>query len=188
MKHPQRCDWADEREPLLVAYHDREWGVPMHDDRVHFEFLVLEGAQAGLSWTTILKKRENYRAALHGFDPARVARYGPEDEARLLGDAGIVRHRQKVASLAPNARAFLDIAREHGSFDAWLWAHVDGAPIVTRRASMREIPARTELSDRISKELKRRGMKFVGTTIVYAYLQAVGVVDDHLAHCASSGV
>jgi DNA-3-methyladenine glycosylase I len=174
---------VDAHEPLLVRYHDDEWGVPVHDDRVLFEFLVLEGAQAGLSWTTILKKRETYRKALHGFDPARIARYGAKDEARLLADAGIVRHRQKVASLGVNARAFLEIQREHGSFDAWLWAHVNGEPVVTRRASMRDIAARTELSDRISIELKRRGMKFVGTTIVYAFLQAVGVVDDHLNGC-----
>jgi DNA-3-methyladenine glycosylase I len=176
-----RCPWP--RLPLDVAYHDAEWGVPVHDDRVLFEFLVLEAAQAGLSWSTVLAKRENYRRLFAGFDPARVARFGDDDVARLLQDAGIVRHRQKVAGAVTSARAFLAVQEEFGSFDAFLWRFVDGAPQVNAWREPREVPTRSALSDALSKELKRRGFSFVGTTICYAYLQAVGVVNDHLVSC-----
>ena len=177
-----RCGWAGDA-PLMQAYHDEEWGRPQHDDRVLFEFLVLEGAQAGLSWSTILNKREGYRKAFAGFDPAKVARFTPARIEKLLQDPGIVRNRLKVESAASNARAFLALQKEFGSFDAWLWRWVDGKPLVTRRATMKDVPARTELSDRISQELSKRGFRFVGSTIVYAYLQAVGVVDDHARNC-----
>jgi DNA-3-methyladenine glycosylase I len=176
-----RCPWP--RLPLDVAYHDAEWGVPVHDDRVLFEFLLLEAAQAGLSWSTVLAKRENYRRLFAGFDPARVARFDDGDVARLLQDAGIVRHRQKVAGAVTSARAFLAVQEEFGSFDAFLWRFVDGAPVVNAWRSHGEVPARTALSDTVSKELKRRGFTFVGSTICYAYLQAVGVVNDHLVSC-----
>ena len=178
---PARCPWA-RREPE-IAYHDAEWGVPQHDDRMLFELLTLEGAQAGLSWETILRKREDYRAAFDGFDPAAVARF---DEARidaLVVDASIVRHRGKIASTVANAAAFLAVQREHGSFAAYLWAFVAGRPVVTHRAAGESLPARTELSDRVSIALRARGFSFVGSTIVYAYLQATGVVDDHFADC-----
>lgn len=177
-----RCPWAGD-DPLMQQYHDREWGRPVHDDRVHFELLTLEGAQAGLSWRTILRKRENYRRAFAGFDPLEVARYGEREVRRLLLDAGLVRLESKIRSVVDNARAFLALQREAGSFDAWLWPFVDGRPVVTRRRSLRDLPASTGLSDRISRDLKRRGFRFVGSTIVYAFLQAVGVVDDHLAGC-----
>jgi DNA-3-methyladenine glycosylase I len=179
----RRCHWAGTTDPLYLAYHDREWGRPVRDDRVLFEFLVLEGAQAGLSWITILRKREHYRRALHRFDPARLARCGAVDVRRWLRDAGLVRNRLKLESVITNARAFRAVQREHGSFAAYLWGFVDGQPLVNRPRSMRGVPASTALSDRISKDLKRRGFRFVGSTIVYAYLQAVGVVDDHLASC-----
>ena len=175
----RRCRWAG-TDPLYVAYHDDEWGRPVHDDRVLFEFLVLEGAQAGLSWITILRKRENYRAAFAGFDPMKVARFDRARIARLLGDPGIVRNRLKVESAVSNARAFLAVQKALGSFDRYLWDFVGGKPVV---GNGRKPPARTALSDRISKDLRRRGFRFVGSTIVYAYLQAVGVVDDHVAHC-----
>jgi DNA-3-methyladenine glycosylase I len=170
-------------QELYVRYHDREWGVPLHDDRKLFEFLVLEGAQAGLSWLTILRKREAYRKAFEGFDPARVARYGARDVRRLLADAGIVRNRMKIESAVANARAFLAVQRELGSFDRYIWGFVDGRPIVNRRRSLRQLPPRTALSDRISKDLKRRGFRFVGPTIVYAHMQATGMVNDHLVTC-----
>ena len=179
----KRCGWAEKGGPLDVAYHDREWGVPVHEDRVLFEFLILEGAQAGLSWSTILKKRENYRRALAGFDPRRVARFTARDKARLLKDAGIVRNRLKIDAAVTNAQRFLEVQREHGSFASYLWAFVDGRPVVSRRRSNKDVPARTELSDRVSKDLVKRGFRFVGSTIVYAYLQAVGVVNDHLGRC-----
>jgi DNA-3-methyladenine glycosylase I len=166
-----------------VRYHDEEWGVPLHDDRALFEFLVLEGAQAGLSWSTILRKREAYRRAFHEFDPARVARYGARDVARLLGDAGIVRNRLKIESAISNARAFLEVEREHGSFDAYIWGFVGGRPIQNRWQTLAELPARTELSDQISRDLKKRGFRFVGSTIVYAHMQATGMVNDHLVSC-----
>jgi DNA-3-methyladenine glycosylase I len=178
---PRRCRWA--KNPLAIEYHDREWGVPVRDDRVLFEFLILEGAQAGLSWDTILAKRENYRRALDGFDPAKVARYGAREKARLLGDAGIVRNRLKIDAAVINARCFLEVQREHGSFAAYVWGFVGGKPLHRRRRRPADVPARTALSDAISKDLKRRGFKFVGTTIMYAFMQATGMVDDHTAGC-----
>lgn len=177
----RRCPWA--RTPLGIAYHDAEWGVPVHDDRVLFEFLVLEGAQAGLSWETILRKRDAYRAAFHEFDPAAVARFTPARVNRLLADPGIVRNRLKVESAVTNARALLDVQEALGSFDAYLWRFVDGEPIVNRRRSPREVPARTERSDALSRDLKQRGFRFVGSTICYAFMQAVGLVNDHLVTC-----
>lgn len=167
----------------MQAYHDDEWGVPSHDDRHLFEMLILEGAQAGLSWSTILAKRANYRKAFDDFDVARVARYTDRKIASLLDNPGIVRNRLKVRGTVTNAQAFLAVADEHGSFDAYLWDWVDGAPVVNRPRSMTDLPARTDLSDRMSKDLKKRGFTFVGSTIMYAYLQAVGVVDDHMADC-----
>jgi DNA-3-methyladenine glycosylase I len=179
---PRRCDWAESSDAMR-AYHDDEWGRPSRDDRYLFEMLLLEGAQAGLSWATILGKRENYRRALDGFDPERIVRYGDAKLADLLADPGIVRNRLKVAGTVRNARAFLAAQQEHGSFASYLWAWVDGTPLVNRPARVAELPARTELSDRVSKDLKRRGFTFVGSTITYSFLQAVGVVNDHLARC-----
>ncbi len=177
-----RCGWCGDDE-LYVAYHDEEWARPVHNDRVLFEFLILEGAQAGLSWITILRKRENYRKALDGFDVKKIARYTPAKIARLLKNPGIVRNRLKLASAVTNAKAFLAVQREFGSFDNYLWGFVKGKAIVNRPRSMKNVPAQTALSDRISKDLKKRGFKFVGSTIIYAYLQAVGVVNDHLQSC-----
>jgi len=177
-----RCPWA-EGSPQYAAYHDEEWGVPVHDDRVFFEFLILEGAQAGLSWSTILNKRAGYRAAFAGFDARRVARFDDGDVARLMGDAGIVRNRLKIGSAIANARAFLDVQRECGSFDRYVWPFVGGAALQARRESMRDVPARTAESDALSADLKRRGFRFVGSTIVYAFMQATGLVNDHLAGC-----
>jgi DNA-3-methyladenine glycosylase I len=177
-----RCGWSLQT-PQYRAYHDDEWGTPEHDDRVLFEFLVLEGAQAGLSWRTILEKREGYRRAFAGFDPAKVARFTDAKLDRLMQDAGIVRNRLKIASARSNARAFIKLQKEFGSFDAYLWAFVGGQPVKNRWRSLKEVPARTELSDRISKDLLKRGFKFFGSTIVYSYLQAMGVVDDHLVGC-----
>jgi len=178
-----RCRWAGASDPLYLAYHDEEWGVPSHDDRHLFEMLILEGAQAGLSWSTILKKRANYRRAYHRFDPRRVARYGAADRRRLLADAGIVRNRAKVDASIGNARAFLEVQREFGSFAAFAWGFVGGAPLVNRRRSLKDIPARTPESDAFSKALRARGFKFVGSTIVYAFMQAVGMVNDHEVRC-----
>jgi DNA-3-methyladenine glycosylase I len=178
---PGRCPWA--RSALDIAYHDTEWGVPQHEDRALFEFLILEGAQAGLSWSTILNKRTAYRAAYHGFDPARVAAFDDADRARLLADAGIVRNRLKIDASIGNARAFLAVQAEFGSFDRYLWQRVDGRAIHNVWHEMSAVPARTALSDALSADLKRRGFKFVGSTICYAYLQAVGVVNDHLQGC-----
>jgi DNA-3-methyladenine glycosylase I len=186
MAEGRRCDWA-EGSDIMREYHDHEWGVPSRDDRHLFELLVLEGAQAGLSWSTILNKRENYRRALDGFDPVLVARYGEGKVASLLDDPGIVRNRLKVRGTVTNAQAFLDTADEHGSFADYLWAWVDGAPKVNRPRTMAAVPARTELSDALGKDLKRRGFTFVGSTIVYSFLQAVGVVDDHLVRCPFKG-
>lgn len=177
-----RCGWAGS-DPLYVAYHDTEWGVPVVDDRVLFEFLVLEGAQAGLSWITILRKREHYRRVFAGFDPRKVARFGDAKIAALLLDSGIVRNRLKVASAVKNARAFLDVQREHGSFAAYQWAFVGGKPLQSSHQSMKDVPARTSVSDAFSKDLKKRGFTFVGSTIVYAHMQAVGMVNDHLVDC-----
>jgi len=176
-----RCPWA--RSQLAIAYHDEEWGVPQNDDRALFELLILEGAQAGLSWETILQKRERYRKVFSGFEPARVARYDAAKVKRLLSDPGIVRNRLKIASAISNARAFLAVQREYGSFARYLWHFTGGAPVDGRRRRSGEIPARTELSDRLSADLRRRGFRFVGTTICYAFLQASGVVNDHLASC-----
>lgn len=177
----KRCAWAT--TPLGIAYHDAEWGVPVHDDRVLFEFITLEGAQAGLSWETILRKRDAYRRAFAGFDPRRVARFTPARCARLMGDAGIVRNRLKIESTVSNARAFLDVQQEFGSFDTFLWNFVGGKTLVNRWPPSKRLPARTGLSDALSKELKRRGFRFVGSTICYAFMQAVGVVNDHATDC-----
>jgi DNA-3-methyladenine glycosylase I len=177
-----RCSWPGV-DPLYIRYHDEEWGVPVHDDRTLFEFLVLEGAQAGLSWITILKRREGYRKAFAGFDPKVVASYGDSDVERLLSDPGIIRNRAKVHSAIQNAKAFLKVQDEFGSFDAYIWSFVDGTPIVNRFESMQEIPASTELSDAISKDLKKRGFSFVGSTIIYAHMQATGMVNDHVTSC-----
>jgi DNA-3-methyladenine glycosylase I len=176
-----RCAWP--RTELDIAYHDAEWGVPVHDDRRLFEFLVLEGAQAGLSWSTILKKRLHYRDAFAEFDPERVSRFTRRDVERLLEDPGIVRNRLKVESTVQNARAFLDVRREFGSFDAYVWRFVGGAPRLNAWTSLREIPPRTAESDALSKDLKRRGFRFVGSTICYAFMQAVGMVNDHTTDC-----
>ena len=177
-----RCPWCA-GSPEYVAYHDLEWGVPAHDDRRLFEFLVLEGAQAGLSWLTILRKRENYRRAFAGFDPARVARFAPAQVARLLDDEGIVRNRLKIESVVRNAGAFRAVQAEFGSFDAYVWRFVDGAPRQNRWRRMAQVPASTAQSDAMSKDLKRRGFNFVGSTICYAFMQAVGMVNDHLVDC-----
>jgi DNA-3-methyladenine glycosylase I len=176
-----RCAWA--ADELHWKYHDTEWGVPVHDDRTLFEFIVLEGAQAGLSWSTILRKRDTYRQAFRDFDIAKVARFTARDEMRLLADPGIVRNRQKVAAAIGNAKAVLAIQQEFGSFDAWLWRFVDGTPRVNRPRSLQDVPARTPQSDALSKALQARGFKFVGTTICYAFMQAVGLVDDHTVDC-----
>jgi DNA-3-methyladenine glycosylase I len=175
----KRCAWA--RTPLSVAYHDEEWGVPLHDDTRLFEFLVLEGAQAGLSWETILNKRENYRAAFDGFNPVKIAKYNERKVEALMNNAGIIRNRLKINSAITNARAFLDVTREFGSFDAYVWRFVDGKPL--RRKRGQAVPARTDLSDALSKDLSRRGFKFVGSTICYAFMQAVGLVNDHDLAC-----
>jgi len=177
-----RCSWCGD-DPLYVAYHDREWGVPVHDDRKLFELLTLEGAQAGLSWITVLKKREAYRRVFAGFDPERVASYGDQDIARLLGDAGIVRNRLKVASAITNARAFLEVQAELGSFDRYIWGFVSGEPVVNHWQSLAEIPASTPVSEQLSRDLKKRGFRFVGPTIVYAHMQATGMVNDHVVDC-----
>ncbi|HEY4745819.1 MAG TPA: DNA-3-methyladenine glycosylase I [Desulfuromonadaceae bacterium] len=179
---PIRCAWAGS-DPLYQAYHDREWGVPVHDDRLLFEFLTLEGAQAGLSWITILRKREAYRAAFAGFDPEQVARFDEQRVAELLANPGIVRNRLKVASAVTNARAFLRVQEEFGSFDAYMWRFVDGRPIRNAWRSIREVPASTPVSDALSRDLKRRGFRFVGTTICYAHMQAIGMVNDHTVDC-----
>jgi DNA-3-methyladenine glycosylase I len=178
----QRCFWAG-TDPLMQAYHDEQWGVPCHDDRELFELLLLEGAQAGLSWSTILKKRVNYRRAFEGFDPARLAAYGDEDFARLLANPGIVRNRLKIQAATRNARAFLALVEQEGSFDRYVWSFVGGrtlrSPILTRQT----IPSHSPESDALAKDLKRRGFNFVGTTIVYAFMQSAGLVDDHLPEC-----
>jgi DNA-3-methyladenine glycosylase I len=178
----QRCPWCG-IDPLYVAYHDREWGVPEHDDSRLFEFLVLEGAQAGLSWLTILKKRENYRKAFDGFDVGKVARYNDVDVVRLLADPGIVRNRLKIASAIGNAGAVLAIREAHGSLDRFLWQFVDGRPVQNRWRTLQEIPASTPESERMSRELRRWGCNFVGSTICYAFMQATGMVNDHLVDC-----
>jgi DNA-3-methyladenine glycosylase I len=181
MTQPTRCTWATNSSELMRAYHDNEWGVPTHDDRALFELLTLEGAQAGLSWNTILNKRENYRRAFHHFDPKRVARYTDKDVARLLADPGIVRNKLKIASTISNAQAVLTAQKEFGSFDAYIWSFVPGAPI--RKPARTPIPAKTPASDAMSKALSMRGFRFVGSTICYAFMQATGIVDDHEATC-----
>ncbi|HVB97990.1 MAG TPA: DNA-3-methyladenine glycosylase I [Candidatus Dormibacteraeota bacterium] len=179
----KRCAWAGANDPLMVRYHDCEWGVPVHDDRKHFEFLVLEGAQAGLSWSTVLKKREGYRRAFSGFDPEKVARYTRKQIGKILLDPAIIRNRMKIESAVGNARAFLALQEEFGSFDAYLWRFVGGRPKVNRWKMKRQIPATSPESDAFSKDLKRRGFRFVGSTIIYAHMQAVGMVNDHLVDC-----
>ena len=182
MNTPTRCAWCSD-DPLYQAYHDTEWGVPVHDDRTLFEFLTLEGAQAGLSWLTILRKRKNYRRAFDNFDIQRITRYTEHDTQRLLADPGIVRNRLKIASTIGNARATLAVQAQYGSLDSYLWQFVDGQPIINHWRSLSEVPASTPVSDAMSKALKRLGFKFVGTTICYAFMQAVGMVNDHTVDC-----
>lgn len=182
MAEPVRCPWCG-RDPLYVDYHDREWGVPVRDDRQLFEFLVLESAQAGLSWLTILRKRENYRQAFQGFDPERVARWGEEQVRVLLADAGLVRNRRKIESAVTNAQAFLRLAEEHGAFWRYLWGFVDNRPIRNAWRTSAEVPATTPLAERLSREMKARGFRFLGPTILYAHMQATGMVNDHLVDC-----
>jgi DNA-3-methyladenine glycosylase I len=178
-----RCEWAVGGDELMIAHHDEEWGIPSHDDRHLFEMLTLEGAQAGLSWSTILHKREGYRRAFAGFDPVTVARFGPLDVDRLLEDPGIVRNRLKVESTVNNAARVLEVQEQLGSLDAYLWAFVDGRPIVNEVRTLADLPAETDLSKAISKDLKRRGFRFIGPTVVYAFMQSVGIVDDHMLDC-----
>ena len=179
----ERCAWAETGGELYHRYHDTEWGMPVHDDRRHFEFLVLEGAQAGLSWLTVLKKRDAYRKAFAGFDPAKVARFDARKIQALLRDPGIIRNRLKVRSAVSNARAFLAVQKEFGSFDAYVWPFVGGRPILNKRKTMKDIPAVSAESDALSRDLKKRGFNFVGSTIIYAHMQAVGVVNDHVVGC-----
>jgi len=179
----KRCGWVNPNDPMMVDYHDLEWGVPVHDDRRHFEFLVLEGAQAGLSWATILKRREGYRRAFSNFDAEKVAGYSQQRIEELLLDPSIIRNRQKIESTVRNARAFLSISEEFGSFDAYCWRFVEGHPILNHRKSTKDIPATSAESDSFSKDLKKRGFSFVGSTIIYAHMQAVGMVNDHLDTC-----
>jgi DNA-3-methyladenine glycosylase I len=173
--------------PLYAEYHDREWGRPVHDDRKLFEMLILEGAQAGLSWETVLNKRTNYRAAFDGFDPAKVALYGDEKVAELLANSGIIRNRLKINAAVANAKLFLEIQEKHGSFDSFIWAYVDNKPIVGKWEKFADMPATTAVSDKISKDLKKMGFKFVGSTIIYSFMQAVGMVNDHLRNCLVHG-
>lgn len=183
MTHPEvRCGWAS-GDPLYEKYHDEEWGVPVHDDRRHFEFLILEGAQAGLSWLTILKRREGYRTAFADFDPEKVAMFTESDVERLLNDPRIIRNKLKIRSAMRNATVFLDIQKEFGSFDAYIWGFVSQKPLINQPDALEDIPATSELSDCVSKDLKKRGMSFVGSTIIYAHLQATGLVNDHVRSC-----
>jgi DNA-3-methyladenine glycosylase I len=181
-ENTKRCAWPA-TDPLMIEYHDAEWGVPLHDDRKIFEFLVLEGMQAGLSWLTILRKRENYRLACHQFDPDRIAKYGAKDVARLMKNAGIIRNRLKIEAMITNARKFLEVQKEFGTFDKYIWQFVNGRPIQNRLRSLSEIVATSKESDELSKDLKQRGFKFVGSTIVYAHMQATGMVNDHVVDC-----
>ena len=178
-----RCPWVDKSKPDYVDYHDEEWGVPVHDDRRMFEFLILEGAQAGLSWYTVLRKREHYRKVYDGFDPRKVARYDADKVARLLADPGIIRNRLKVAASIENARRFLAVQEEFGSFDAYIWRFVDGKPVVNTLRTLADYPATSAESDALSKDLRQRGFKFVGSTICYAHMQATGMVNDHTVDC-----
>ncbi|MBI2791014.1 MAG: DNA-3-methyladenine glycosylase I [Gammaproteobacteria bacterium] len=182
-KTKTRCSWANHANPLYVSYHDKEWGKPVHDDRKHFEMLTLEGAQAGLSWETILNKRENYKKAFDNFNPQKVAKYTPAKIKKLLENPGIVRNRLKVQSTVTNAKAFLEVQKEFGSFDKFIWAYVGGKPIVNAFKNTKDYPTKTLISDKISKDLKKRGFRFVGSTIIYAYMQAIGMVDDHALNC-----
>lgn len=178
-----RCEWASEKNPLYLKYHDEEWGVPVHDDRHLFEMLILEGAQAGLSWETILNKRENYKRVFDNFNAEKIAKYDDSKKQLLLADAGIVRNRLKIDAAIQNANAFLEIQKEFGSFDAYIWDFVGGKPIVNSWQNLRDVPAKTPESDAMSKDLKKRGFKFVGSTICYAFMQAVGMVNDHTVGC-----
>ena len=178
----KRCEWPNDNH-FMIEYHDKEWGIPVHEDRKLFEFLILEGAQAGLTWQTVLNKRENYRKAIHGFDPAKIARYGKKDVERLLGDAGIIRNRLKIEATIINAKKFLEIQKEFGSFDKYIWRFVGGKPIKHTVKSLSELPSTTKESDAMSKDLVKRGFKFVGSTICYAFMQAVGMVNDHTINC-----
>jgi DNA-3-methyladenine glycosylase I len=180
---PKRCGWVTAASPLMIAYHDQEWGVPVHDDRRHFEFLVLEGAQAGLSWSIVLNKRDGYRRAFSDFDPAKVARYTPARIEKLTADPAIIRNRQKIAAAVRNARAFLAVQEEFGSFDAYCWGFLGGRPRLNRWKSHHQVPATSPESDALSKDLKKRGFSFVGSTVIYAHMQAVGMVNDHLVDC-----
>lgn len=180
---PGRCPWVDLSKADYIAYHDQEWGVPVHDDRVLFEFLTLESAQAGLSWYTVLRKRENYRQAFDNFDPERVARYNAQKVAALLGNAGIIRNRQKILAAINNAQRFLELQDEFGSFDAYIWRFVDGAPIVHAFQTLQDYPATSPESDALNNDLRQRGFKFVGSTICYAHMQATGMVNDHSVDC-----
>lgn len=180
-KEKSRCPWPTKENS--IRYHDTEWGVPVHDDRLLFEYLILEGAQAGLSWQTVLNKRENYRAAFDNFDAEKIARYGEKKVGQLLANEGIIRNRLKIAATIQNAKSFLKVQEEFRSFDQYIWQFVGGKPIQNRRKSMKDVPARTEVSDAMSKDLLKRGFKFVGSTICYAYIQAVGMVNDHLETC-----
>jgi DNA-3-methyladenine glycosylase I len=179
----RRCEWVEGADALYLSYHDEEWGVPSHDDRHLFELLTLEGAQAGLSWATILRKREGYRSAFAGFDPAVVARFGQRNVERLVADPGIVRHRGKIESAVNNAKRVLEVQEEFGTFDVFLWRFVDGTPFVGRWSSIRDLPAETDESKAMSKDLKKRGFRFVGPTVCYAFMQAVGLVNDHVRTC-----
>jgi DNA-3-methyladenine glycosylase I len=179
----KRCAWVNVDDPLMLEYHDREWGVPVHDDRKHFEFLILEGAQAGLSWSTVLKKREAYRKAFDHFDPVKVARFTAARIEKLLQDPGIIRNRLKIESTVRNAKAFLKVQQEFGTFDTYCWRFVGGKPKVNKLKSMQQIPATSPESDAFSKDLKQRGFNFVGSTIIYAHMQAIGMVNDHLVDC-----
>lgn len=179
----KRCSWANPKNPLYVKYHDEEWGRPVHDDRTLFEFLILEGAQAGLSWETVLNKRAHYKKVYDNFEPKKVAKYDEKKIQSLIEDAGIIRNKLKIRSSVQNAQVFLDIQKEFGSFDAYVWGFVHGKPIVNNFKTIQDLPARTEISDALSKDLKKRGMNFVGSTIMYAYMQAVGMVNDHMNDC-----
>lgn len=181
MKH--RCAWADPKNQEYIDYHDKEWGVPVKDDRTLFEFLILEGAQAGLSWSTVLKKRENYRKALDKFDYRKIAKYNSKKEKELLQNEGIIRNRLKIKSTINNAKVFLEIQKEFGSFSNYIWQYVHNKPIKNKFKSLKDLPAKTEISDQISKDLKKRGMNFVGSTIIYAFMQAIGMVNDHETKC-----
>jgi DNA-3-methyladenine glycosylase I len=183
MAEPKRCVWAT-GSPLMMAYHDEEWGKPVHDDNVLFEFITLEGAQAGLSWETVLRKRERYRSVFAGFDVARVARFTPKKIEAILTDPGVIRNRGKIESTVSNARAILAIVKEFGSFDAYVWGFIGGKPLTAKRKTMADVPALTPLAEAFSKDLRKRGLRFVGPTIVYSFMQAVGLVNDHLTACA----